>query len=63
MTPEELILAAEMMLLPVVDRMVTFTFEAMPPERVERLVVVWMNVMRRAAVRSLRGRIAEARRH
>ncbi len=64
MTAEEFTQAAELLLVPAVECLVAWAFQSMPPERVERVVVMWMDTMKNVAVRAVRQRIAEGdRRH
>lgn len=64
MTAEEFTKAAEVTMTMAVNCLVAGAFQAMPPERVERVVIMWMDTMKAVAVRTVRQRIAEGdRRH
>lgn len=56
MTSEQYTKVAEGTMTMAVDWLVAWAFEAMPPERV---VVMWMDTMKRVAVRAVLQRIAE----
>lgn len=59
MTSEEFTQLAEFTMTSAVNCLVAWAFQAMPPERVERVVCLWMDTMKNVAVRAVQKRMAE----
>lgn len=54
MTSEEFTDAAEFVMTSAVNCLVVWAFQSMPPERVERVVALWMDTMKDVAIRAVR---------